>query len=79
MTKAAITLQALFRTADGSDVAQRDYSEDVTDTRAELLVGRDEWAAAGVDEDLVDGLVCRLGWDADPLFIEWQVARVEVA
>lgn len=79
MTKATIKIEALFRTADGSDFETRKHEEDVTDTRAELLVGRDEWATAGVDEDLVDGAGCRLGWDTDPLFIEWSVARVEIA
>lgn len=79
MANAMIKLEALFRTTDGTDVVTRTHEIDVTDTRNELLDGCDEWAAVRVDEDLIEGAACRIGWDADPLFIEWIAARVIVA
>lgn len=79
MASATITLEALFRTADGSDVEIRKHEVDVTDTRAELLKGGDEFTSARVDEDLVDGAAFKLGWDGEPNFIEWRVARVVIA
>lgn len=78
MPSASIELKALFRTADGTDVVMREHAIDVTDTRGELLAGRDEWDAARIDDDLVQGAAHHLGWEADPLFIEWRQAAVVV-
>jgi hypothetical protein len=74
-----IELRALFRTADGTDVESREHKIDVTDTRAELVVGCDEFDKARIDEELVEGAAYHTGWESDPLFIEWQTARVVAA